>query len=97
MITLQDCVALCDLSEEEVLAIAAHEHIPEMAAAALASYLVCQEQGPDKICGIIVDDIREAQAFGDKERVLTLLHCLHHFLKRHPEACPDCRPWSAEA
>jgi hypothetical protein len=39
MITLGDCVALCGLTEEEVLAIAEHEHVPEIAAAALAEYL----------------------------------------------------------
>jgi hypothetical protein len=43
MITLEDCVALCGLTEEEVLAIAEHEHVPEIAATALASYLLCQE------------------------------------------------------
>jgi len=32
MITLEDCIALCGLTEEEVLAIAEHEHVPEMAA-----------------------------------------------------------------
>jgi hypothetical protein len=30
MITLQDCIAMCDLDEAEVLAIAEHEHIPEI-------------------------------------------------------------------
>ena len=45
MITLEDCVALCGLSEVEVLAIAEHEHIPEIAAAALGDYLLHQEHG----------------------------------------------------
>jgi hypothetical protein len=36
MITLEDCVALCGLTEEQVLAIAEHEHLPEIDAAALA-------------------------------------------------------------
>ena len=39
MITLEDCMAFCGLTEEEVLAIAEHEHMPEIAAAALAEYL----------------------------------------------------------
>jgi hypothetical protein len=34
------CVGLCGLNEEEVAAISEHEHIPEIAAAALASYLL---------------------------------------------------------
>jgi hypothetical protein len=60
MITLEDCVALCGLTEEEVLAIAEHEHMPEIAAAALAAYLSYQEHGTEKIRDVIVDDIRAA-------------------------------------
>ncbi len=95
MITLEDCLAFCGLTEEEVLAIAEHEHIPEVAAAALAEYLACQEHGADKIRDMIVDDIRASQARGDCGHVLTLLHVLHHFLKTHPEACPANHPWSS--
>jgi archaeosine-15-forming tRNA-guanine transglycosylase len=94
MITLEDCVAFCGLTEEEVLAIAEHEHMPEIAAAAFAEYLTNQEHGTGKIRDMIVDDIRAAQARNDKEHVLTLLHVLHHFLRTHPEARPEQHPWS---
>ena len=89
MITLEDCVAFCGLTEEEVLAIAEHEHLPEIAAAALASYLMHEEHGSEKVRDMIVDDIRTAQKRGDKERVLVLLHVLHHFLRTHPDARPE--------
>jgi hypothetical protein len=96
MITLQDCVGLCGLTEEEVLAIAEHEHLPEIAATALAEYLLSQEHGSEKVRDMIVDDIRQAQRIsGGKEKVLTLLHVLHHFLKTHPEARPPNHPWSS--
>ena len=39
MISLEDCIALCGF-EQEVLAIAEHEHVPEVAAAAMARYLL---------------------------------------------------------
>jgi hypothetical protein len=94
MISLEDCVALCGLTKEEVLAIAEHEHLPEIAATALAQYLLKQESGMEKIRGMIVDDIRRAQQRTDKEHILTLLHVLHHFLKSHPEVCPPEHPWS---
>ena len=95
MITLQDCIALCGLTEEEVLAIADHERLPEIAATAMAQYLLSQEHGSEKIRDVIVLDIRRAQLIeGDKEHVLTLLHVLHHFLKTHPEARPPDHPWS---
>jgi hypothetical protein len=94
MITLEDCIGLCGLTEEEVLAIAEHEHLPEIAATALAQYLSSLEHGSEKVRDMIVDDIRQAQLNGvDKEHVLTLLHVLHHFLKT-PEARPSVHPWS---
>jgi hypothetical protein len=94
MITLEDCVAFCGLTEEEVLAIAEHEHLPEMAAAALASYLVHQEHGLERVRDMIVDDIRMSQDRADKEHVLLLLNVLHHFLRAHPEVRPEQHPWS---
>ena len=94
MITLEDCIGFCGLTEEEVLAIAEHEHIPEIVATALAQYLLSHEHGSDEIREMIVDDIRQAQLGTDKQHVLTLLHVLHHFLKTHPEATPSRHPWS---
>ena len=94
MISLEDCVALCGLTEEQVLAIAEHEHLPEIAATALAQYLLKREHGMEKIRDMIVDDIRRAQQRQDKAHILTLLHVLHHFLKSHPEVCPSQHPWS---
>ena len=95
MISLEDCIGLCGLTEEEVLAIAEHEHLPEIVATSFAAYLLHQEHGTGKVRDIIVGDIREAQVRGDREHVLTLLHVLHHFLKTHPEAEPAVHPWSA--
>ena len=40
MLSLQDCLDMCELSEDEVLAIAHQEHLPEITAAALAHFLV---------------------------------------------------------
>jgi hypothetical protein len=82
------------LTEEQVLAIAEHEHLPEIAAAALAQDLLNQQLGKKKIRDMIVDDIRTAQQRRDKDHVLKLLHVLHHFLKSYPESCPAERPWS---
>jgi hypothetical protein len=96
MITIEDCIGLCGLTEEEVLAIAEHEHLPEIAATALAEYLLSLEHGSEKVRDMIIDDIREAELnCGQKEHVVTLLHVLHHFLKTHPEARPSVHPWSS--
>ena len=50
MITLQDCIAICDMDQAEVLAIAEHEHIPEIAGVALAQYLLTREHGALGTC-----------------------------------------------
>ena len=86
MLTYEDCVGLCDLTEEEVEAIAEHEHIPEIVAAELGSYLVHSDNGVPKIRRIILDDIESAEKRGDKGHVITLKLVLKHFVDTHPEA-----------
>ena len=44
MLSIEDCLALCDLTEDEVHAIAQHEHIPEVAAAEMGNYLLLAER-----------------------------------------------------
>ena len=86
MISVEDCIGLCDLDENEVLAIAEHEHIPEIAAAALANYLIHQPHGGEAIRAMIVDDIRRALDDGRIEHAAQLFMALRHFLDQHPEA-----------
>jgi hypothetical protein len=86
MITLQDCIAMCNLDEAEVLAIAEHEHIPEIAAAALAQYLLSRDHGVEVIRDMLRDDIRAALTRDDRAHARELIMVLRHFLSRHPEA-----------
>lgn len=87
MITLDDCIAFCGLSEEEVLALAEHEHVPEIVAAGLASKLLKQRHGADKVRTMIVEDIRTALRRGDHRHAQELFAALRHFLGEHPEIC----------
>ncbi len=84
MLCLEDCLALCDLTEEEVLSIAQHEHIPEMAAVELGDYLVHTPEGEMRIKAIIRDDIAEAAARGERQRELALKLLLRNFVLQHP-------------
>ena len=84
MLSLEDCLALCDLTEDEVLAIAEHEHIPEMAAIELGNYLVHTPQGEMRIKSIIRDDIAHARACGERMRELGLKLVLRNFVLQHP-------------
>jgi len=84
MLSLEDCLALCELSEEEVLAIAHHEHIPEIAAAELGNYLVHTPEGEMRIKAIIRVDIAEARRHADRTRELALKLVLRNFVLQHP-------------
>jgi hypothetical protein len=86
MISLGDCIAFSGLSEEEVTAIGEHEHIPQVAACALADYLLKQPDGGRKIRTMIVDDIQQALCEGRIRHAQELFMALRHFLEAHPEA-----------
>jgi hypothetical protein len=84
VLSLEDCIALCGLSEDEVLAIAEHEHVPEVVAAELGNCLVQTPQGEMRIKSIIRDDIREARLRGARKHELALKLLLREFVRRHP-------------
>jgi hypothetical protein len=84
VLTLEDCLALCELSEDEVLAIAEHERIPEIAAAELGNYLVRTADGEMAIKAMIRDDIAAARAKGDRTHELALKLLLRNFVLQHP-------------
>lgn len=88
MLSIEDCIGLCGLTEEEVLAIAEHENIPEVAAAELANYLLLTDGGERVIKSMIRDDIAAAAARGDRRRELGLKLMLRDFVLDHP-ACDE--------
>ena len=86
MISVQDCIDLCGLDADEIAAISEHEHIPEIAAAALASYLLHQPHGEENIRTMIIDDIHGALDQGRLRHAAELFMALRHFLEQHPNA-----------
>lgn len=86
MITLEDCLAFCGLTEAEVIAIAEHEHIPEVAAAGLGQYLLTVPHGSERIRDMILDDVKGALERGNDAHARELVMVLRHFLESHPEA-----------
>ncbi len=85
MITLEDCLAFCGLTEAEVMAIAEHEHIPEVAAAGMANYLLCSDHGAERIREMIVDDLVEAHRRNDTTHARELAWCCGIFWRRIPK------------
>lgn len=91
MLTLQDCIELSDLTEEEILAIAEHEHIPEIVATELGSYLVHNPDGVPHLKRMILEDIEKAKARDDLEHALKLRLVLAHFIRSHPDYLPGTK------
>lgn len=86
MITLEDCIAFCELEPDEIAAVAEHEHVPEIVAAEIAQDLLDHPGGVTAIRQLIVDDIRRALAKGQRRHAAELLLTLRRFLHQHPEA-----------
>lgn len=86
MISIDDIIAMTGLDPAEVAAIGEHEHLPDVAAAALAEYLLHQKDGAEKIRDMIVDDIKMALDTGRINHAQELFMALRHFLAEHPEA-----------
>lgn len=86
MLTLEDCIGLSELTEDEIQAIAEHEHIPEMAALELGTYLVQSIPGERRIRAMIMDDITSAKETGNNKHAATLKLVLKNFIDHHAAA-----------
>lgn len=83
MLTYKECLDMSELTDDEIAAIAAHEHVPEIVAAELGNYLVNCSGGVPQIKQIILDDIRSARQQGRSQRVNDLELVLQHFIASH--------------
>lgn len=83
MLTFEDCLGLSDLTEDEILAIAEHEHIPELAALEMGNYLLRTPGGERQLKRIILDDIAAARRAGDIPHAATLKLVLRHYCQEH--------------
>ena len=88
MLTFDDCLALCELTEEEIDAIAEHEHLPEILALELGSYLVKGPDGQLLIQHMIFDDIQAAQRRGDVLHAARLKRTLRQFIEEQRAKAP---------
>jgi hypothetical protein len=83
MLTLEDCIAFSELTQEEIDAIAEHDHLPEIVAAELGWFLVHTGAGCRGIATMIGDDIAAAQLHGDQAHAARLKLVLKHFIADH--------------
>ena len=83
MLTFEDCLALCELTEDEIDAIAEHEQISETVAVELGSYLIHGPDGELLIQRMILDDIQAARGRGDLAHAAHLKQTLRRFIEDH--------------
>lgn len=83
MISFEDCVRLCELTDEEIAVIARQKRTPELAAIELGRYLISSPNGPLRISSKIRDDIAAAEASGDILRAAKLKVALKYFMLIH--------------
>lgn len=86
MLTLDDCIAFGELSREIVLAIAEHEHVPELSAVAIGEQLMQCTDGLRSIHNMAVAVIDAAMARGDVGYAKSLTAKLQAFLDEFPGA-----------
>ena len=82
MLTFDDCVGFCDLSPEEIAAIAEHEHISQLVALELGTCLMKTGTGRARIRRFIEDDIVCARRLGHVRHARRLVQVLEQFSAR---------------
>lgn len=86
MLSLQDCLDYCDLSEDEVCLIAHHEHLPFPCAAQLAFSLLQDSDGEETVRCMLEDELCQAGRCGKGEDLVVAQRAYAHFKQCHP-AC----------
>jgi hypothetical protein len=86
MIASEDLIGFCDLTPEEVQAVAEHEHVSQAAAAVLGTYLLQSQHGCEQIRDMLMDEVRMAVRRHDVPHALQLVSTLRHFLHEYPNA-----------
>ncbi|PWV64701.1 hypothetical protein [Plasticicumulans acidivorans] len=94
MLTEQECLDLCELSEEAIHALAEHERVPEVVAAELGQCLMQTHTGQWLIKRYIMEDLELAESHGRTEHAAALAGVLARFSSSHPTY--DLRTGSAK-
>jgi hypothetical protein len=84
MLSLEDCLGLCGLSEDELQLVAEHEHVPLIVAAELAAELLRTARGTYVLRGYMLDVLEKAVAAGARDRARRLDRIIAGFISAHP-------------
>jgi len=85
MISIKDCIDYSDLTEDEVAAIAEHEHLPFASAAQLACGLAQTEDGTELLRCLLKNAVCDATNCSHAETLRTAQRAYAQFIANHPE------------
>lgn len=88
MLSLQECIDFSDLSEDEIEAIAEHEHVPEIVAAEIGSSLLQTNSGVCLIKLYLLENIEHARSRRQFDKARRLEKLYRRFDREHPGADP---------
>jgi hypothetical protein len=83
MLSLNDCIAMSGLTEEEVAIIAEHEHLSMIVAAELGYTLLKTPKGIFTLRGYIADVLAQAKLAGNKDKAKRVDLALTQFNAAH--------------
>jgi hypothetical protein len=86
MLTLNDCIGFSGLTEEQLEAVAKHEHLPMVLAAELVEDEVDSPEGCLHIESMIADEVVFEIEHGHPEQAERYRHGLAEFINTHPHA-----------
>ena len=86
MVDYESALAIANLTQEEVDAIAHHEDMTATAAMEMGSYLCETPEGERRLKRIILDEIEAAKERGNHAAAAKLRLVVRHFVETHPEA-----------
>lgn len=84
MLTFNECLQFCELTEDEVEAISEHEHVPEIVALELGQTLLRSGSGIAEIKRFIREDIAQARVSGQEAKAAHFEDVYRHFDASHP-------------
>ncbi len=85
MISIKDCLDYSDLTEDEVAAIAEHEHLPYASAAQLACGLAQTDEGTELLRCLLKNAVCDAENCTHAEALRIAQRAYAQFIENHPE------------
>ncbi|NJD35159.1 MAG: hypothetical protein FIA96_10065 [Betaproteobacteria bacterium] len=85
MISMKDCIDYSDLTEDEVSAIADHEHLPYAMAAHLACGLAQSKDGTEVLRCLLKNALCDAATCGHEQTLIVARRAYKQFVANHPD------------